>query len=134
MRFDSRQMPQRFSTGRICRFKTLFRFVGFPFPLANIAPPLGFPQASLCAASIACSRGVTGAGDLLRLVLTKVPVRRPDRQWWFRVHPEESWRLQAAVLEIKEDRETGKSRDCEQKGASVLQQALVLSRGRKLEA
>lgn len=39
-------------------------------------------------------------------ILTTVPVRRPDRQWWYRVHPEESWRLQTAVLEIKEDRET----------------------------
>jgi hypothetical protein len=61
-------MPQRLSTGRICRFKTLFRLVGFPFPLANTGPPLGFPQASLCAASIAGSRGMTGTGDLLRLV------------------------------------------------------------------
>lgn len=39
-------------------------------------------------------------------ILTTVPVRRPDRQWWFRVHPEVTWRLQTAVLELKEDRET----------------------------
>jgi hypothetical protein len=35
-----------------------------------------------------------------------VPVRKPDRQWFVRVHPSESWRLDTAVLELKEDRET----------------------------
>jgi hypothetical protein len=63
---DSRQTPQRFNTGRISRFKTLFRFAGLPFPLAKIGPLLGFPQASLCAPSIVRSRGITGTGALLR--------------------------------------------------------------------
>jgi hypothetical protein len=35
-----------------------------------------------------------------------VPVRKPDRQWFVRVHPSESWRLDTAVLELKEERET----------------------------
>lgn len=35
-----------------------------------------------------------------------VPVRKPDRQWFVRVHPDESMRLETAVLEVKEDRET----------------------------
>jgi len=35
-----------------------------------------------------------------------VPVRKPHRQLFFRVHPDESWRLETAVLVVKEDRET----------------------------
>lgn len=35
-----------------------------------------------------------------------VPVRKPDRQWFIRVHQDEQWRLETAVIELKEDRET----------------------------
>ena len=35
-----------------------------------------------------------------------VPVRKPHRQLFFRVHPDDSWRLETAVLNDKEDRET----------------------------
>ena len=35
-----------------------------------------------------------------------VPVRKPHRQSFVRVHPDESWRLETAVLEVKEERET----------------------------
>ena len=35
-----------------------------------------------------------------------VPVRKPHRQSFVRVHPDESWRLETAVIEVKEDRET----------------------------
>jgi len=35
-----------------------------------------------------------------------VPVRKPHRQMFVRVHPDESWRLETAVLTVKEDRET----------------------------
>jgi len=35
-----------------------------------------------------------------------VPVRKPHRQLFVRIHPEESWRLETAVLVVKEDRET----------------------------
>ncbi len=35
-----------------------------------------------------------------------VPVRKPHRQSFVRVHPDESWRLETAVLESEEDRET----------------------------
>jgi hypothetical protein len=42
----------------------------------------------------------------VKKALITVPVRRPDRQWFVRVHPDDSWRLQTAVLEIKEDRES----------------------------
>ena len=38
-------------------------------------------------------------------MLTTVPVRKPGKQNFVRVHPEVSWRLQTAVLELKEERE-----------------------------
>src|SRR5262249_48800525 len=35
-----------------------------------------------------------------------VPVRKPNRQEFVRVHPDPEWRLETAVLELKEERET----------------------------
>ena len=40
-----------------------------------------------------------------KAILT-VPVRKPDRQWFIRVHPDSEWRLETAVLELKDERET----------------------------
>ena len=37
--------------------------------------------------------------------LLSVPVRKPDKAWFVRVHPGEQYRLQAAVLELREERE-----------------------------
>jgi hypothetical protein len=37
--------------------------------------------------------------------LTTVPVRKPSRQDFIRVHPEADYRLETAVLEVKDDRE-----------------------------
>jgi hypothetical protein len=42
----------------------------------------------------------------VKKALLAVPVRKPDRSWFVRVHPEESYRLQTAVIELKENRET----------------------------
>jgi hypothetical protein len=43
----------------------------------------------------------------VKKLLTTVPVRKPNRQDWFRVHPDPSYRLTpAAIIEMKEDRET----------------------------
>ncbi len=42
----------------------------------------------------------------VKRVITTVPVRKPDRQWFVRVHPDEAWRLETPVLELKEERET----------------------------
>lgn len=39
-------------------------------------------------------------------LITTVPLRKPDRQWFFRVRPGEEWRITCAVLEFKESRET----------------------------
>jgi hypothetical protein len=37
--------------------------------------------------------------------LTTVPVRKPHKQEFIRVHPDESWRLQTAAVDMQEDRE-----------------------------
>lgn len=42
----------------------------------------------------------------VKKALITVPVRKPDRQWFVRVHPDTAWRLETAVIEVKEDRET----------------------------
>jgi hypothetical protein len=42
----------------------------------------------------------------VKKAITTVPVRKPDRQSFFRVHPDPDWRLETAVIEVKEDRET----------------------------
>jgi hypothetical protein len=49
------------------------------------------------------------AGDTVgvKKVLTTVPVRKPNRQEFVRVHPDPTYRLTpAAIIELKEDRET----------------------------
>lgn len=46
-----------------------------------------------------------GAAAGVRKLLTTVPVRKPSREWFVRTHPEEAYRLQTAVVELKEDRE-----------------------------
>jgi hypothetical protein len=47
------------------------------------------------------------AADLgVKKALITVPVRKPDKAWFFRVHPDEDHRLQTYVIELKEERET----------------------------
>jgi hypothetical protein len=41
----------------------------------------------------------------VKKALLTVPVRKPAKEWFIQVHPDESYRLQTAVLELKEDRE-----------------------------
>jgi hypothetical protein len=47
-----------------------------------------------------------GAGIGVKKVLLAVPVRKPDKGWFVRVHPDPAYRLPTAVIELKEDRET----------------------------
>lgn len=42
----------------------------------------------------------------VKKLLTIIPVRKPHKQELVRVHPDEAYRLQAAVIELREDRET----------------------------
>lgn len=46
-----------------------------------------------------------GATLGVQRALITVPVKKPAREWWVRVHPDPSYRLETAVLELKEDRE-----------------------------
>ena len=41
----------------------------------------------------------------VRKKIITIPVRKPDRQSFVRVHPDPEYRLETAVLELKEDRE-----------------------------
>ena len=45
-------------------------------------------------------------GADVRHILTMVPVRKPNRQEFIRIHPDLSMRLETALLELKEDRQT----------------------------
>ena len=42
----------------------------------------------------------------VKKALITVPVRKPDRQTFVRVHPDPDYRLETAVLELKDERET----------------------------
>lgn len=38
-------------------------------------------------------------------LITKVPVGKPDKQWWVRVHRDPAYRLETALVELKERKE-----------------------------
>lgn len=50
--------------------------------------------------------GEFNAAVSVKKVLTTVPVRKPDKTWFIRVNQDEAFRLQTAVIDLKEDRET----------------------------
>ncbi|MCI0463809.1 MAG: hypothetical protein L0Z62_43295 [Gemmataceae bacterium] len=71
-----------------------------PTPVSTPAGPDPFDIDSLrLSQDFAASIGVKKA-------LLSVPVRKPDKSWFVRVHPYPAYRLQTAVIELKEDRET----------------------------
>jgi hypothetical protein len=41
----------------------------------------------------------------VKRLITTVPVRKPSKEWFVRTHPDPAYRIQTAVLELKEDRE-----------------------------
>ena len=51
------------------------------------------------------SQDFTNKVGVKKAIIT-VPVRKPDRQWFVRVHADEAWRLETAVLELRDERET----------------------------
>jgi hypothetical protein len=71
------------------------RSVGSQEP--GVAPAFDLAQLRL-SQDFAASIGVKKA------ILT-VPVKKPHRQWFVRVRPEEQWRLQTGVIELNEERE-----------------------------
>jgi hypothetical protein len=56
-------------------------------------------------ASLRLTGDFTAALGVKKVLLT-VPVRKPEKSWFVRTHPEDAFRLQTAVIELKEDRET----------------------------
>jgi hypothetical protein len=66
-------------------------------PSAAAAPDPFDPVALRLSGDFAATIGVKKA-------LLAVPVRKPEKSWWVRVHPEPAYRLQTAVIELKEDR------------------------------
>jgi hypothetical protein len=57
-------------------------------------------------ASLRLSGGDFNASVSVKKVLMSVPVRKPDKSWFVRVHDQDDYRLLTAVIELKEDRET----------------------------
>jgi hypothetical protein len=55
-------------------------------------------------ASLRLSADLSGSLGVKRALFT-IPVRKPAREWWIRVHPDVEYRLQTMVVELKEDRE-----------------------------
>lgn len=66
-------------------------------------PVLADPFANL--ASLRLSQDFSGGLGLVKPLLT-VPVRKPSKEVFVRVHPDESYRLQSYVIELKEEGET----------------------------
>jgi hypothetical protein len=56
-------------------------------------------------ASLRLSQDFTADLGVKKALIT-VPVRKPDKAWFIRVHPGEDYRLQTYVIELKEERET----------------------------
>jgi hypothetical protein len=74
------------------------KLVAQPAPAPSTAPD-PFDPAALRLSHDFAALGVKKA-------LLTVPVRKPDKAWWVRVHPSDAYALQTAVIELKEDRET----------------------------
>jgi hypothetical protein len=70
-----------------------------PAPPASPAPDPFDPAALRLSHDFSTSLGVKKA-------LLTIPVRKPDKSWFVRVHPADDYSLQTAVIELKEDRET----------------------------
>jgi hypothetical protein len=53
-------------------------------------------------AALRLSQDFASAVGVKRLIAT-IPVRKPSREWFIRTHPDPAFRLQTAVLDLKED-------------------------------
>jgi hypothetical protein len=42
----------------------------------------------------------------VKKIITTVPVRKPHSQWFIRTRPGEAWRVNVAILELKDERES----------------------------
>ena len=78
------------------------RIDGLAMAGANVTKPEADP---FDLASLRLSQDFASAVGVKKLVTT-IPVKKPSREWFVRTHPGPDYRLQTAVLELKEDRET----------------------------
>jgi hypothetical protein len=83
---------------------TTFDPAQFDRPLLADGSTKSDPPDPFDPASLRLSQDFAGLG--VKKALLTVPVRKPDKAWFVRVHPNESYRLQTAVIELKEDRES----------------------------
>jgi hypothetical protein len=72
---------------------------GSPVLPPEEAPDPFDPDSLRLSSDVAANLGVKKA-------LLTIPVRKPAREWFIRVHPDPTYRLQTAVLELKEKGET----------------------------
>jgi hypothetical protein len=70
-------------------------------PSANGAPPAADP---FDPASLRLNDDWADAIGVKRVILS-IPHRKPDKSWWIRAHPSADYRLQTAVIELREERE-----------------------------
>src|SRR5258708_34988390 len=56
-------------------------------------------------ASLRLSGDFTAAAGVKKAILS-IPVRKPDRTWFVRTHPDADYSFDTAVIELEEDRET----------------------------
>jgi hypothetical protein len=73
-------------------------------PAANTAPKADEPD-PFDPASLRLRGDLTAAMGVKKALLS-VPVRKPDKTWFVRVHPDEAYSIQTAVIELKEEKET----------------------------
>ena len=73
--------------------------------LTTSTPGAGTPPDPFDPAALRLSQDFAAQLGVQKVLLT-VPVRKPDKTWFVRVHPAEEYRLQTAVIELKEERET----------------------------
>jgi hypothetical protein len=69
-----------------------------------ITPPAARKDDPFDLDSLRLSQNFTTAVGVERLIKT-IPVRKPSKEWFIRTHPDKSYWLETAVLELKEDRE-----------------------------
>jgi hypothetical protein len=56
-------------------------------------------------AALRLSQDFSAAAGVKKMLLS-IPVRKPHNSWFVRVHPDSTYHLRTAVVELKEDRET----------------------------
>lgn len=83
---------------------------GFDFPQTpkeepTVPPDTAAPPDPFDPASLRLTGDFTAASGVKKVLLS-VPVRKPDKSWFVRTHPFEEYRIETAVIELKEDRET----------------------------